>query len=761
MSIRFSWLKWLSFVFLILTIPAALFIPDIAYRSEITDYFKPDDPQVREFKALEDDLGTQASLLVLLKAPEPSFLSPSYINSLNVLSAEIRKQAGVVRVQSLLSTAVTNQDEDILSLSRYLQLQQALTPEIFAQLQENVRNSLLLSEQGDVASMQVFFKDAETIASVYPQIKATLEKHFVEPGLGSINLLGPVEIKQALIGSMLHDAVYLMPLVLIIGLGVIWYFVRSVWLVFAGSISVIVALWLTAGVIGALGFTLNQTSSLAFGIVFIIALADVIHLLTSYAHQPPGSSDRDAMLAALRSNLPALFLTSVTTAIGFLSLNWSASPVFATFGNVAAIGIAFAFLSAITVTTWLGTLRSASHIRGENPDALQKCVNWLECQRRKMSTRAYAVFYVATLVISSCAFLNVYHNDPLNYFSKDTDIIKALSVSEKSFSMHHPLSVRIDSSMQDGVFDPEYLKTMTAFQQWLDGNERVALHHGYLNVLAQLKRQLFVDDEEGLQPITTDAEAAEYWNLYQMAAPENTELSLGIDAQFRSAVVTVGVPEMLSSDLMAFRDQVVNWFAQHAPSGYAVSVSGHAILFASLGKDLTRNMFIGGLVSAMIISLLIGLFLGSMKLGVISLIPNLLPAGLVFGFWGMSVGVIDIAAAGTLSICLGIVVDDCIHILKRYTTFRRSGYNAEQSMSMTLEQTGSALVLTTIILALGMLVLTLSIFKPNQEMAILMAWIVVVALLYDLLLLPHLLEKCDRWIFKAEPSQTQADSVSG
>ena len=150
---------------------------------------------------------------------------------------------------------------------------------------------------------------------------------------------------------------------------------------------------------------------------------------------------------------------------------------------------------------------------------------------------------------------------------------------------------------------------------------------------------------------------------------------------------------------------------------------------------------------------MIGLFLGNLKLGLLSLIPNLFPAGVVYGVWAMAVGNIDIAAAGTLSISLGIVVDDSIHILKRYSNFRKSGLLPEQAINQAFNQVGSALMLTTLILCLGLGVLMLSIFGPNQITAFIMSAIILVALLYDLFMLPHLLIKFDGWLFPRQTHQ--------
>jgi predicted RND superfamily exporter protein len=265
-----------------------------------------------------------------------------------------------------------------------------------------------------------------------------------------------------------------------------------------------------------------------------------------------------------------------------------------------------------------------------------------------------------------------------------------------------------------------------------------------------LNQHLHEYDARWSAPPAREQMVADLWNLYQMSSPDTAPQSLGLDGQFRSASVAVGLPRLQSQQLLQLEQEILNWFKTNAPE-LKVNVTGHALLFAGIGKELTQNMFVGGLLSAMVISVLIGLFLGNLKIGIISLIPNLFPAAVVYGIWGVGSGIIDIAAAGTLSISLGIVVDDTIHILKRYISYRNRGYSPDHSLHLTFEQVGSALVLTTVVLSAGMLILTFSIFGPNKTTAQLMASIISVALLFDLVMLPHLLKTLDRWLFAGVP----------
>ena len=324
-----------------------------------------------------------------------------------------------------------------------------------------------------------------------------------------------------------------------------------------------------------------------------------------------------------------------------------------------------------------------------------------------------------------------------------------------------PRCRRLDTGETDGLFKATFLNTLNDFQDWLLANPQVSNQQSFLDMLRPLNRHLHQNNLKWQTPASNERTLADLWNIYEMASPDNTPASLGIDESFQSATVTITTPYLRSSQLLALEKQIYDWFKSNHPE-LLVEVSGHSILFASIGKDLTRNMLLGGLFSALIISILIGFFVGNFKVGLLSLISNLVPAAIVYGIWGYSIGFIDIAAAGTLTISLGIVVDDTIHILKRYLGFRgayaeqglKGKLASEKAMTKTLEQVGSALILTTVIISLGLGILTLSIFGPNQTTAILLSSIIIIALIFDFIMLPQILHYFDGWLFPdSQPSK--------
>lgn len=757
--LQFKHLVMVSLLLAVITLALLPHLRNIVYRSDIIEYFQPDDPRVSAFRTLETAFGFQQSLLILLQSDDKSFLESDKLDQLAHLESALKALPGITRVQSLLGNPVSDATQQTRSARALLHEQGMLDFAAAGQLADTLSsNGFALSRDQHVATLQLFFTDEDAINQLYSTINALLEHHLTQHHFDRIHLLGPVEIKHALHHALLHDGVYLMPLVLVAGLGVLWFFLRSWWLVFSGALSIIVALLITAEIVGWLGLTINQTSGLAFGITFIIALADIIHLLMSYCHQPHTHSNKAAMLNSLRSNGVSLFLTSLTTAIGFLSLNGSSSPVFATFGNIASIGVACAFITAVTVTPVVAIRVAPTH-RQHEPDIFLRLVRMIGRFNDGLDTHKAILLYGIAGLLCCGVFLNTFHNDPLDYFETSSPIRQATATSERHFHIHHPISIVIDSRTPDGIFMPAFVAHVTAFQNWLDADQRVAQQSSYLDTLRLLQQHVHEYNAKWANTPADSKTVADLWNLYEMASPDNTPQALGLDAHFRSAMINVGTPRLQSSELIRLEQDIRRWFALNAPE-LRVNVTGHALLFAGIGKELTWNMFMGGLFSAMVISLLIGLFLGNLKVGIISLIPNLFPAGVIFGVWGMGVGVIDIAAAGTLSISLGIVVDDTIHVLKRYVGYRNRGHSPQWSLQQTFEEVGSALVLTTVVLTLGMLILTLSIFGPNRTTAQLMASIIFIALLFDLIMLPHLLRTLDHWLFRHIPITQEAPALT-
>jgi hypothetical protein len=198
-----------------------------------------------------------------------------------------------------------------------------------------------------------------------------------------------------------------------------------------------------------------------------------------------------------------------------------------------------------------------------------------------------------------------------------------------------------------------------------------------------------------------------------------------------------------SNDVLALERRAQQWFTEHAPD-MAVKGASPTIMFANIGKRNIESMLVGTSVALVLISLLLVFALRSLKLGIISLIPNLLPAGVAFGLWGLFVGEVGLALSVVTAMSLGIVVDDTVHFLSKYVRARREkGLGAEDAVRYAFSTVGVALWVTTMVLVAGFLVLSQSAFELNSGMGLLTAIVILIALFLDFFLLPPILIKTE------------------
>ena len=181
------------------------------------------------------------------------------------------------------------------------------------------------------------------------------------------------------------------------------------------------------------------------------------------------------------------------------------------------------------------------------------------------------------------------------------------------------------------------------------------------------------------------------------------------------------------------------------------------IMFSHIGMKNIVSLLIGAALALVIISFILIIALKSWRYGLLSLVPNLLPAGLAFGLWGIVDGEIGLALSIVTSMTIGIVVDDTVHFLSKYLRAKREqGLSAEEAVRYAFSTVGSALWVTSIALIGGFLVISTSSFELNAGMGLVTSFIIAFALLADFLLLPPLLIKLDKWLNKEEAVAAKA-----
>ncbi|MFT7539010.1 MAG: putative RND superfamily exporter protein, partial [Lysobacterales bacterium] len=213
----------------------------------------------------------------------------------------------------------------------------------------------------------------------------------------------------------------------------------------------------------------------------------------------------------------------------------------------------------------------------------------------------------------------------------------------------------------------------------------------------------------------------------------------------KSATRVVATLESLSTiEMLSLEDRAKQWLKTNMENIEAFGASP-TLMFAHVGKANVKGMMMGTTLALILISFILIIALRSFRMGIISLAPNLFPAAVAFGIWGLAVAEVGMSLAMVSGMTLGIVVDDTVHFLSKYIRARREqNMSAEDAVRYAFSTVGSAIVITSIVLVAGFSVLTFSTFRLNSDMGLVTAMIIAIALIFDFLFLPAMLIMFDR-----------------
>ena len=237
--------------------------------------------------------------------------------------------------------------------------------------------------------------------------------------------------------------------------------------------------------------------------------------------------------------------------------------------------------------------------------------------------------------------------------------------------------------------------------------------------------------------------AAQYLLLYEMNLPFGLDLNNRINVDKSSTRLTVSTPNIGTAGVLSLERRGRAWLDEHAPA-MSTYGSGLSIIFSYISERNIRSMLKGSIIALILISLIMIAALRDLKLGLLSLLPNLAPAFMAFGIWGLVVGQVGLAVSVMIAMTLGIVVDDTVHFLSKDQRAKNEhGMSAEDAVRYAFTTVGTAIWVTTLALVGGFTVLAFSGFQINSHMGSMTALTIVFALILDFFFLPTLLLKLE------------------
>ena len=566
-----------------------------------------------------------------------------------------------------------------------------------------------------------------------------------------IMLTGMSMMNEAFNSSIANDLATLNPLMYLTILIVTALLLRS----FSATIVTMLVIALSTvcalGIFFLLGNEMSGPSSSAPTMILTLAVADCIHVLVLFVNNLKNGMEKfDAMLESLRVNFGAVFLTSFTTAIGFLCMNFSDAPPYHDLGNTTAIGIGIAFVLSVTfLPAFLFILPTRKREKKEvKKEPIMNRMAEFVISHRPM---IFVFFTLFTISMAYTLTKNDLNDQFVNYFSKNVKFRNDTDFAMENLSGIYQIEFNLPAGEEQGITKPDYLLKLDEFKEYLLTVKDVNHVNSVSDVFKKVNRSMHNDNNEYYK-IPSDRElAAQYLLLYEFSLPVGFDLNNQINTARSATRFTVTLDNVTTKRLKNLTADAENWLKENAPPSMHVHAASPAIMFSHISESNINSMLFGTLWALLLISFCLAIALKSVSFGIMSLIPNFVPAIMAFGVWGIINGQIGLGLSVVVCMTLGIVVDDTVHFLSKYMRARRElKLSAEDAVRSTYKSVGTALVFTSIILTSGFFILTFSDIALNSDMGKLTAYTIVLALIADLLFLPALLISLDKFLNRKE-----------
>ena len=745
--IRWRWLVLMAMVALALGIGSGA--RHLEFASNFRVFFSQENPELQAFEELQATYTKNDNFLFVIEPASGDAFDTDTLSAVESLTREAWQIPYAIRVDSISNfqhTEGIDDDlivEDLVTDANLLSGQGQQRVRDIA-LAEPLLNKQLITTNGSVTAVNVVLQYPEENLNEVPEAvaRARLIRQQIEaehPQL-RIYLTGVSMLNNAFAETGTADMGTLVPLMFAVVLLLTFAILRSVSATIAATVVILLSLIAGMGAAGFLGIKLTPISASAPIVILTLAIADSIHILVALRHALREGMQRSAALVeAVRLNFMPVTITSLTTVVGFLSLNFSDSPPFWHLGNITAIGIAAAWLLSLTLLPALLSILplgfTAIKKAATRQPAMDRMADFVIAHRSRLLVLT-SVFSLALIVFIPTLKLN---DQWIDYFSTNIEFRNDSDQALQYFGMY-PVDFSVPAAGPGGVSEPEYLAYLDQFTTFLRQQPEVTHVYAFSDVMKRLNKNLHGDDESYYSIPDNRELSAQYLLLYEISLPYGLDLNDRINIDKSATRVTATLGDVSSIETKRFLKAADDWLAHNAPGWMRSKPTGPQVMFTYIAERNMQNMVAGTVAAIVVISLILMLALRSFSLGLLSLIPNGLPILASFGAWALLVGEVGFSVATVASISLGIVVDDTVHFLTKYTRARRErGLSAEESIRYAFNSVGTAILINTAILAVGFAVLLASNFKVNADMGLLTSLAIVLALVLDFLLLPSLL----------------------
>ena len=721
----------LSSVFII-TLILSIFIPNLKIDFSIEHLFSQNDPNVEKYFSFRHEFGREDNVMTIIYKPYNMYEKDLYIELENLVY-EIEELDGVKSVASIFTLSDIDinawlgdlnndsldwNNEKIFEKLKYIQNDPSVGSRV---LSRDLQYGSIIVGLDDNAN------NHKSRTALLEKIKLLTSDQFAEWTYSGVSVL-----RSEYVRYMLRDNFLFLPPIAFLLISILTYIFRNWVYVFLPMLTVIITVIWLLGIMGLAGLEINIMTYIVPTLLFIIGIGDAIHIQArfreNYSKNP--QNPLEAMFNTMRQMSKVIFLTSITTSIGFLALMTTSIKIVQEFGMEISIGVMIAWIVSILVVP--SGLIFSKKFEFRKRDSFHPLLSWLS---NTIPNNPWAFIIVPSFITATCIYKikDISTNSSLmEDLRPKNKLYQDLKMTEKHFGGVLPfevlIKIKLDNNKQnESVLDQKVLNISKQVEELLKSELRNSRFFSINNLIESAKRIRF-----------DNAEIVSENQLIEQIIKSQSDGDVKLVNEDQSILRITGLIEDKTSDEMKNIYSKLDSISSTFPSNIDLDYTGTTVVALKTNDYLVQSLVNSLGLALLFISIIMAFMFRANSILFASLITNLIPIFTVLGILAWLGVSIRPPTAMTFAVALGIAVDDSLHFLLRYRKELKLGVNRVEAIKTTIMNTGSALLITTSVLVSGFSVLLLSAFLPTFQFGLLSAGMIGTALLCDLTLLPAL-----------------------
>ena len=732
----------------------------IPFDNSTERYFIAGDPTLLEYDRLLELFGDNEYLIVGIEAStgQADIFNAQALDALVRLSDFLDFHPNVTQLRSLANYQYIHADGDNLSTDYLIDDVSEIANDPSAI--ERIKTTLLDEELAMDTLVSRDFRHIRIAARVEYRAETSehkvaltqdlyrfVEEENLQSAAYTLHLSGYPLVNERFETLSAEDTSFLVPIMSVIMLVILFLSFRSVvatlfpWLVIGPSLLLLLEIQYYIGI----PHTTIDNSALLSTLI-IIGIGITVHVLLEFFHFT--NSEINSVEAARETILhiwvPAFF-TAITTSAGFLALSVIRIMPIREFALLGAMGSILLFLFSLTVLPAM--LSYVTRVPAKTFTVLNSGLVSRLTRRVPDFTLKFRN-HILFLGIATIAFVAWFlpnarvDNNYVTLFKENSEIRQDIVYFDEVFKGMMTLDIILDAGESDGIKDPIFLAKLEELQSWLAGREKLGKINSLVDYLKEINQALNSDDPAYYRLPDSKEMSAQFLLLYDSSGA-NEDLSDIKDFDQRYARLVVPVTNMPASEMQVELDAITAYL-QSEHQELQPLLTGTMVLYTVQDIYTAQGMVLSFLVALVVITLFFCILFRSIRYGLLSIIPSVMPillAASIAGFLGIY---LDQSAVIVFAMTMGIAVDDAIHVMSRYLLAKQQGSTTKHAIQRAMNESGRAVVFSSMVLVFGFSVLTFASFTAVIYVGLFGSIIMSLALLGDLIFLPAILYLVDK-----------------